>query len=204
MAGQPAMVSAGQHQAGTCRMGNDPQGSVVNKICQVHDVDNVFVIDSQRARHQRRIQSGAHHHGRRLLRVGCAGSQLERHEVPLMKRWLIFGAMAIASVALLAGLVRMEPVSTMLRGMEPACADCHEMSAHVSAIHSSPHRNVGCTDCHEASVATKLRHVKAHLMGAPSEIHLRDVDLAAHDGRTARSAISMNTPPGTRDRTAHL
>ncbi len=46
MAGRPQTVSAGQHQAGTCRMGNDPQGSVVNKVCQVHDVDNVFVIDS--------------------------------------------------------------------------------------------------------------------------------------------------------------
>lgn len=38
-------LSAGQHQAGTCRMGNDPKTSVVNKYCQVHDVDNVFVID---------------------------------------------------------------------------------------------------------------------------------------------------------------
>ena len=38
-------VSAGQHQAGTCRMGDDPHGSVVNKNCQVHDVDNLFVID---------------------------------------------------------------------------------------------------------------------------------------------------------------
>ncbi len=38
-------VSAGQHQAGTCRMGDDPQGSVVNRHCQIHDVDNVFVID---------------------------------------------------------------------------------------------------------------------------------------------------------------
>jgi choline dehydrogenase-like flavoprotein len=45
-AGRPTMVSAGQHQAGTCRMGNDPQGSVVNRNCQLHDVDNVFVIDS--------------------------------------------------------------------------------------------------------------------------------------------------------------
>jgi choline dehydrogenase-like flavoprotein len=44
--GKPSTVSAGQHQAGTCRMGNDPKGSVVNKFCQVHDVDNVFVIDS--------------------------------------------------------------------------------------------------------------------------------------------------------------
>jgi choline dehydrogenase-like flavoprotein len=46
MAGRPEVVSASQHQAGTCRMGNDPHGSVVNKFCQVHDVDNVFVIDS--------------------------------------------------------------------------------------------------------------------------------------------------------------
>jgi choline dehydrogenase-like flavoprotein len=45
-AGRPEVVSAGQHEAGTCRMGNDPQGSVVNRYCQVHDVDNVFVIDS--------------------------------------------------------------------------------------------------------------------------------------------------------------
>ncbi|MDR3753262.1 MAG: GMC family oxidoreductase [Terracidiphilus sp.] len=40
------VVPAGQHQAGTCRMGNDPQGSVVNRTCQLHGVDNVFVIDS--------------------------------------------------------------------------------------------------------------------------------------------------------------
>ena len=45
-AAQPArLFPRGQHQAGTCRMGNDPQGSVVNRNCQVHDVDNVFVID---------------------------------------------------------------------------------------------------------------------------------------------------------------
>ena len=46
MAGKPELVSAGQHQAGTCRMGNDPHGSVVNRYCQIHDVDNLFVIDS--------------------------------------------------------------------------------------------------------------------------------------------------------------
>ncbi len=38
-------VSAGQHQAGTCRMGDDPRASVVNRDCRLHDVDNVFVID---------------------------------------------------------------------------------------------------------------------------------------------------------------
>ena len=26
-------------------MGNDPKTSVVNKYCQVHDVDNLYVID---------------------------------------------------------------------------------------------------------------------------------------------------------------
>jgi choline dehydrogenase-like flavoprotein len=38
-------LSGGQHQAGTCRMGNDPNTSVVDRNCRVHDVDNVFVAD---------------------------------------------------------------------------------------------------------------------------------------------------------------
>jgi choline dehydrogenase-like flavoprotein len=38
-------LSGGQHQAGTCRMGNDPKTSVVDKYCRVHDVDNVYVVD---------------------------------------------------------------------------------------------------------------------------------------------------------------
>jgi choline dehydrogenase-like flavoprotein len=41
-----AGLSGGQHQAGTCRMGNDPKTSVVNSKCQLHDVDNVYVIDA--------------------------------------------------------------------------------------------------------------------------------------------------------------
>lgn len=40
-----AGASGGQHQAGTCRMGDDSKTSVVNRYCQVHDVDNLFVID---------------------------------------------------------------------------------------------------------------------------------------------------------------
>ena len=38
-------LSGGQHQAGTCRMGNDPQTSVVDRYCRVHDVDNLYVVD---------------------------------------------------------------------------------------------------------------------------------------------------------------
>jgi choline dehydrogenase-like flavoprotein len=31
---------------GTCRMGNDPQSSVVDKWCRSHDVSNLFIIDA--------------------------------------------------------------------------------------------------------------------------------------------------------------
>ncbi|MDD4175150.1 MAG: GMC oxidoreductase, partial [Kiritimatiellae bacterium] len=37
--------SGGQHQAGTCRMGNDPKCSVTNRYGQLHEIDNLFVAD---------------------------------------------------------------------------------------------------------------------------------------------------------------
>jgi choline dehydrogenase-like flavoprotein len=37
--------SGGQHQAGTCRMGNDPKTSVTNRYGQIHQIDNLFVAD---------------------------------------------------------------------------------------------------------------------------------------------------------------
>jgi len=45
--GQPPglYLSGGQHQAGTCRMGDDPHTSVVNQWGQVHGHDNLFVTD---------------------------------------------------------------------------------------------------------------------------------------------------------------
>jgi choline dehydrogenase-like flavoprotein len=33
------------HEVGTTRMGDDPDTSVLNKYCQAHDVDNLFVVD---------------------------------------------------------------------------------------------------------------------------------------------------------------
>jgi choline dehydrogenase-like flavoprotein len=38
-------VSGGQHQAGTCRMGDDPATSVTNRYGQVHQIDNLFIAD---------------------------------------------------------------------------------------------------------------------------------------------------------------
>ncbi len=36
---------AGWHQMGTCRMGNDPETSVVNGWGRSHDVKNIFIVD---------------------------------------------------------------------------------------------------------------------------------------------------------------
>lgn len=38
-------LSGGQHQAGTCRMGDDPAQSVTNSWGQVHNHDNLFIAD---------------------------------------------------------------------------------------------------------------------------------------------------------------
>jgi choline dehydrogenase-like flavoprotein len=35
----------GAHNRGTCRMGNDPKTSVVDKYHKAHDVPNLFVVD---------------------------------------------------------------------------------------------------------------------------------------------------------------
>ena len=34
------------HEVGTTRMGDDPRTSVTNKYQQLHDVDNVFIVDA--------------------------------------------------------------------------------------------------------------------------------------------------------------
>jgi choline dehydrogenase-like flavoprotein len=38
-------LSGGQHQAGTCRMGDDPQNSVTDRWGRVHGHENLYVID---------------------------------------------------------------------------------------------------------------------------------------------------------------
>ena len=39
-------VAGVAHQAGTCRMGADPETSVVNADCRAHELDNLYVVDT--------------------------------------------------------------------------------------------------------------------------------------------------------------
>jgi hypothetical protein len=95
-----------------------------------------------------------------------------------MKRLLILGTIAVCSVGLLAAGGWYGTSLYYAAGHGDACADCHEMAADVSAVHSSPHYNAGCTDCHDASLATKLRHIRVHLSGSqPEQIRMREVDV---------------------------
>jgi choline dehydrogenase-like flavoprotein len=34
------------HQCGTCRFGDDPTTSVLDRNCRTHDLDNLYVFDS--------------------------------------------------------------------------------------------------------------------------------------------------------------
>ncbi len=44
--GAKGVLSAGQHQAGTCRMGDDPAQSVTDRFGRVHGCPNLFVADT--------------------------------------------------------------------------------------------------------------------------------------------------------------
>jgi choline dehydrogenase-like flavoprotein len=44
-ASQPIMPEFGWHPLGTCRMGEDPDASVVDARCLSHEADNLFVVD---------------------------------------------------------------------------------------------------------------------------------------------------------------
>jgi choline dehydrogenase-like flavoprotein len=39
-------VAGVAHQAGTCRFGDDPASSVLNRDCRAHELDNLYVVDT--------------------------------------------------------------------------------------------------------------------------------------------------------------
>ena len=71
--------SFGFHLLGTCRMGNDPKKSVVNKYHRVHDVGNLFICDgssfvtSGRGQPTCTIQALAYRAADNIIRMAKAG-----------------------------------------------------------------------------------------------------------------------------------
>ena len=45
-AADPKGLTGGQHQAGTCRMGDDPRNSVTDSRGRVHDHENLYIADA--------------------------------------------------------------------------------------------------------------------------------------------------------------
>ena len=101
----------------------------------------------QRARHQRRLQSGADDHGGRLPGVRRHRQDLERNEVPLMKLTSKYLAMGCGVV--FAGLLAMPgaPYYYQASGAKAARA---VMRSRATSIRGTPHRTaaINCTECH--------------------------------------------------------
>ncbi len=54
-----------QHQAGTCRMGNDPKTSVTDRHGRVHDIDNLYVADGSL-----HVTNGGYNPGLTIMALG--------------------------------------------------------------------------------------------------------------------------------------
>jgi choline dehydrogenase-like flavoprotein len=72
--------SGGAHNRGTCRMGNDPNTSVVDKFHKAHDVPNLFIVDGSnmvtggRNHPTMTIQALAYRAAEHLIRSAKSGS----------------------------------------------------------------------------------------------------------------------------------
>ena len=184
-------------------MGNDPQGSVVNRNCQLHDVDNVFVIDSSV-----HVTNGGFNPALTIMaiayyRLRCIGPQLEGYGIPFMKRFLkVCGDRPSWLLALLAvgGTYGASYYYTSQHGQ--GCASCHEMAAYVSAVQAAPHRNGPAWIATRPALSTKLRHIRVHLFGNLPEAFGCETWMWSRWCPTARSATRTNMRHGMRARTA--
>ena len=74
----------GAHNRGTCRMGNDPKTSVVNKYHRAHDVPNLYIVDGSslvtggRNHPTMTIQALAFRAAEQLIRAAKNGSLKEQ------------------------------------------------------------------------------------------------------------------------------
>jgi choline dehydrogenase-like flavoprotein len=74
----------GAHNRGSCRMGNDPKTSVVDKFHRAHDVPNLFIVDGSnlvtggRNHPTMTIQALAYRAAEHLIKAAKAGNLITR------------------------------------------------------------------------------------------------------------------------------
>ena len=151
-------------------MGNDPKTSVVNRDCQLHDVDNVYVIDGSvhvtngGFNPALTILANAYRASPNLLQA-WKGSRCGREEDLLMARPA--GGRGAGSDG-----ARREPLLRS-RAAATRCASCHEMQPLYDQWHASSHRGVACEKCHGDALTTdacvspeqRARALYSHLRG---------------------------------------
>ncbi len=157
-------LSGGQHQAGTCRMGDDPKTSVTNRFGQVHRDRQPVHRRRQPACQQWRVQPRADDHGQWPTGSRITQVRLERKPVSmsLTRRSKLLCTAGLVSVFLLAcsigGLAYFhfaDPADT--------CASCHEMTGVHSAWSSSSHRTLHCRNCHGGSLTLDAHAMNQHV-----------------------------------------
>lgn len=97
----PKSLSGGQHQAGTCRMGNDPKTSVVQPKLSASRSRQRLRDRCERTRHQRRLQPGPDHPGERVSRLRATVGSVEGLEGAVVKKVLLVAGVLIAASALM-------------------------------------------------------------------------------------------------------
>ncbi len=180
-------------------MGNDPKTSVVNRDCQVHDVDNVYVIDASvhvtngGFNPALTIMANAYRASANLLQ-GLEGIEGARRE-----EWF-FGA-GLVVVALRPDGAGREPL-LRIRAREGGCTSCHEMQplydqlARFQPSRTSPARSATAARSRRTSPSTGTmpRASYAHLRGdLPEQIGFPNSYVAGHD-----RAVPGLPPPGVR------
>ena len=78
--GDPDGNGSAIHEHGTCRMGDDPKRSALNKFNQMHEVKNVFVVDGSAFTTRQRKEPDDHHPRSRLARDGLSCGRDEEGE----------------------------------------------------------------------------------------------------------------------------
>ena len=209
-------VSGGQHQAGTCRMGNDPKTSVVDSWCRVHDIDNLYVIDGSV-----HVTNGGFNPALTILANAYRARLSPRAILERKSLAMAFLHSRVALLALAIGILIVLglPAASLYYEYSAgaSCARCHEIRSEHSSWQTSTHRAVACGACHGEILTFdpgfhlgNARRLVQHIRGAYRDpIRLRNLDVNSMVGRCQKchqqeAAQWQNGPHGVTYETVFL